>query len=223
MKKAFCLLLCFLPMVLCAQEEKPKNNQLTLSGALDSNDAWEVDFSYMRRFTSWMGVGAGMNFYRQYSDDITASGGSVQGQSLPQWILSDNSKKATGLQFRPFVHLNTPALFHIEDAGVNLYAEPGVLMTFLYNRNVKADYWDGSGYYSERTFDGHGGNWLSWNCRLGIALENEYGSLSIGYMASNQDMYDALRDIRIENVRLGDTLPKKHSNWGIFISIAGKL
>ena len=223
MRKVILIILWLLPIILSAQEDKPTNKQISLLGALDSNSAWELEFSYMRRLTSWFGAGAGLNIYHQYSDEITAEGDPVPGMSISQWILSDKSKRATGMQFNPFVHINTPALFRIEGNGVNLYAEPGVLMTFLSDKNVEADYWNGSGYYVGRTFYGHGGDWLFWCCRLGIALENEYGCLSIGYLASNTDMYSFKRNIHIDNVRLGNNLSKTHFNWAVFVNLGCKL
>jgi hypothetical protein len=77
-----------------AQEEKIKSNQYTLSGALDSNSAWELEFSYMRRIFPYIGIGAGINIYHQYSDEISASGGNVPGTSINQpmdLILTRNS------------------------------------------------------------------------------------------------------------------------------------
>ncbi|MCI1741686.1 MAG: hypothetical protein LKI18_04815 [Prevotella sp.] len=216
------IILWIFPITLMAQEEKIKSNQYTLSGALDSNSAWELEFSYMRRIFPYIGIGAGINIYHQYSDEISASGGNVPGTSISQWILSNNSKQATGLVFNPFVHIKTPTLFHIDEMGVNIFTEPGLSIAFLTDKNVGVNYWNGSGYYDTKTFYGHGGNWLYWHYRIGGSMENEDVVLSMGYFASNIDFYSYKRNIRIENVRLGDNLPKKHFNWGIFISLGYK-
>lgn len=127
----------------------------------------------------------------------------------------------SGFQFNPYLHLNTPSLFTIQNLGVVIYAEPGVLLT-LTNKTVDADYWYGNGYYDRRTFSGHHGDWLFWSCRSGLSLEGEMGCFSIGYFASNTDMYAYKRSIHIDNVDLGKNLPKRHFNWGIFLSLGYK-
>lgn len=223
MKKVILIILLIFSLTLNAQEREIKNNQLTLSGALDSNSAWEIEFSYMRRLSPYVGLGAGVNLYHQYYDEISANGPDMPGAYLAQWVLSDESKRATGMVFNPFVHLNTPALFKVEDLGVNIFAEPGLSMAFLTDKNVEVDYWNKNDYYYGKTFYGHGGDWLYWNCRIGIAMENEDGCLQLGYFASNIDMYSYKRNIKIENIRLGDDLPTTHFNWGIFISLGCKL
>lgn len=221
MRKTVILFLFFSSIPLLAQEETINKNQIMLSGAIDSNSAWEFSGNYMRRLNSWLGIGAGLNVYRQYTNEISASGPAMQVTNISEWVLSDNSKCVAGLQFNPFVHINTPKLFTIEDAEANVYVEPGLLMTASSNK-IEADYWDGTGYYIARTFHGHGGNWLSWNCRLGIALENDAGILCAGCFMSNMDMYTYKRNIYVGNTRLGDHMPKKKSNWGIYIGIGMK-
>lgn len=221
MRKTILIIFYFLSLPLWAQEIPPSKNQLTLSGALDSNDAWEVEFSYMRRLNSWLGAGAGVSIYQQYACNINPDVPKLPGQGIPQWILSDQSQHMSGVQFNPYLHLNTPTLFTIQDLGVVLYAEPGLLLT-LADRNIAADYWYGNGYYDRRTFSGHSGDRLFWSCRSGLSLEGEKGCFSIGYFASNTDMYTNIRSIHIDNVDLGKYLPKKHFNWGIFISLGYK-
>lgn len=221
MKQIAFLFFYFLAIPSFSQEEKMNSNQIMLSGAIDSNSAWELSGNYMKRLNSWFGIGAGLNVFKQYSNEISASGSTLQVTNISEWILSDDSKRIAGLQFNPFVHINTPKLFAIEDAEVNIYAEPGLLMTISSNK-IEADYWDGTGYYIARTFHGHSGNWLSWNCRLGIALENDAGILCIGYFISNMDMYTYKRNIYVGDTRLGDYMPKQKYNWGIYIGLGMK-
>lgn len=206
------------------EEEEPENlNQISLSGALDSNVAWEIQFSYMRRIFPWFGAGVGANMYHQYSDEIDVQGDPIAdpsaGSSISPWILSDNSQRATGLQLNPYVHRNTPTLFSIEDAGINLYVEPGLLVTLASDRRVEVDYLGNAGYNIACDFSSNRGDWVFWNCRAGVALENNGGSITLGYFASNMDIYAYKRHIHIDNVYLGDYLPHTHFNWGIYLRL----
>lgn len=222
MRTFFLIVIIHCSLASIAQDlNRQNNNQIMLIGALDSNSAWELGLSYTRRLSPWCGVGVGMNVYKQYSDEIHASGSDIQGAGISEWILSDNSTRVGGLQLNPFVHINTPSLCYIEDAGLKLYIEPGALLTVSSNK-CEVDYWDGHGYYATQIFKGHGGDWLSWACRIGLSLENDFGFVNIGYFTSNLDMYAYKRNIRIGNTTLGDGLPKRHSNWGIFIGVGLK-
>lgn len=110
--------------------------------------------------------------------------------------------------------LNTPTLFHL--------AGTGVLMTFVTDRWIEADYWTGNSYYMARTFNSNKGDWFYWSNRLGISLEDDDFCISAGYLASNTDFYAYIRHSQIENVKLSDHLPKKHFNWGIFVNLGYK-
>ena len=224
MKKILLFLLCFLPLFSPAAEEEDEKhyNQISLAGALDSNDAWEVEFSYMRRFNSWLGAGVGLNFYAQYVDNIDVHGAPIPDVGASSWILSDRSKRAAGLQLNPYVHFNTPSLIRIESAGIKLFAEPGLLTTAIAKRKVEKLMPGDSGYTLMQTYTGHGGDWLFWSVRLGATLENDDGAVSIGWLGSNMDMYSFVRHIRIDDILIGDHLPARHLHWGVFISLAYK-
>lgn len=222
MKRIALILLFQSSLALYAQvEDKPAKNQIMLSGALDSNSAWELGIFYTRRLSSWLGIGGGVNSFKQYYDEFHVSGPVIPGTHISEWILSDNSARAGGLQLSTFVHVNTPPLFCIEEAKFNLYVEPGALMTASTNKCETA-YWDGSGYYDARVFSGKGGVNFSWICRLGLALETDFGAINVGYFTSNCDIYANKRDIRIGNVAIGESLPKRHSNWGVYVGVGLK-
>lgn len=222
MKRITLIFLLLGSLALYAQgEDKPAKNQVMLSGALDSNSAWELGLFYTRRLASWFGIGCGVNGFEQYSNEIHVSGPVIQGTHISEWILSDNSARVGGLQLNTFVHVNTPPLFCIDDAKVNLYMEPGVLMTVSSNK-CEATYWDGHGYYITRVFSGEGGVCVSWICRIGLALENEFGTVNIGCFTSNCDIYANKRNISIGNVSFDENLPKRHSNWGVYVGVGLK-
>lgn len=220
MKKLFyILLLCSISHIIKAQEKQ--NNQIVLSGAVDSNDAWELKFSYVKKLKEWFGLGIGLNVYKQYYGGITVSGPPIHGVGINEWILSDNSRCAGGVQLNPFIHINTPTLFHIQDFKADIYMEPGVQMTITSNK-LEADYWYNNGYYLSRTFEGHGGKWFSWNYCMGVELENEECLFGLGYFISNMDIYSYKRDIKIDKIRIGDYLPSPQKKWGLCICIGLK-
>lgn len=84
MRKTILIIFYILSFPLFAEEITSNNNQLTLSGALDSNDAWEVEFSYMRRLNSWFGTGAGVNIYQQYANNISPEASKLPGLGIRQ-------------------------------------------------------------------------------------------------------------------------------------------
>jgi len=217
MRKLAFTLICLCSSVVYAQDGRVAN-QISLSGALDSNSAWEVGLSYMRKISSWFGVGVGANVYSQYSGEIKASGENMQGTSISEWILGGNSGRVAGIQINPFVHLSTPSLFSFQGADFTVYAEPGLLLSLSSNK-CGVVFWDGRGYYVTRMYRGKSGDWFSGICRLGVSLENEYGVFNLGYFLSDFDMYSFKRSIRIGATVLGDYMPNKHTNWGIYIVV----
>lgn len=225
MKRLISIVLGILSLPFWAQENEVLRNQIFLSGAENSNWAWEVEASYMRRVNSWLGAGAGLNLYHQWTGMIYAEGPSIQvahDMTIAGWRLSDDSRRASGIQFNPFIHLNTPSLFRLFGACVLLYAEPGALMTIFSDRNVEVDYWTGSNYGVGRTFTSNKGDWFFWSTRLGVSLDDDGFSISAGYLASNVDFYAYTRHIQVENVRLGDNLPHKRFNWGVYVNVGYK-
>lgn len=224
MKYIVYLLFLLLPMNIYGQE-KENLNEASVSVGVNSNDCWELEGAYLRRLNPYIGIGAGIHFFNQYSTKISGQGPYISGTptniSIPAWTLSD-SKKPAGLSLNPYIRLNTPKLFKIFGGSVSLFAEPGMYLTWYLDKNQYVYYWDGEGYNIQKSFHDKKGDWVYWNARTGISIGDESATLSIGYSASNLDVYSYRRNIVVDGVNLSKDLPKKHFLWGLFVSAAYK-
>lgn len=126
------LILLLLPSIALLMQGQNKDsdeyfthNRASITGALTTSDAYQLQFSYHYMFWKYFGVGGSFGWWKNWYEDGWASGS--------DWSIDDDDNKPGNLYLRPSIILRSPAI-DIGQVALSLYAEPGIMLNVPYQR-----------------------------------------------------------------------------------------
>lgn len=192
-------------------------SRMTLTAGLNTNYAYDLEFSYHRMLLPYLGVGGGIGYFSQWYNEYLPYG-ETHGR-WNSWVLCDSDKKIGKVYLRPSVLLSTPALLKLGKYKISLQGECGVQLLIPY-AGVHIDYVNSITYDSKSIYKSTSkGKWLFWNVKGGINLSLHNSAIVLGYGISNLDIYSSRRFINVENVSLSDFYPEKKMTHSLFICL----
>jgi hypothetical protein len=224
MFKSYVILLycgCLFPIVLKAQNAEPlKHSEISISGGLNSNSAWEVEPTFTYMLNRYLGGSIGLNYSDQFNNK-SYRGNTINDSNLT-WLIDNDEANVYNILLRPAIHLRSPEILlgSDKDYCLTFNIEPGAYLT-IPNDRVSVKYIKKNSYteVDSKDYLNKNGEWLYWNLRSSIEMTIDNISFSIGYSFSNFDVYGNRRNIIIENKHLGEMFPKRQYTHAGFISI----
>lgn len=208
------IIILFLSPLLVSGEGKEDDfgrHRLGFSGALTSSDTWQAETSYHFMLTRNIGIGGAIGMWQQYFIDGYPSGNN--------WQIDSDDEKISNLFLRPSIILVSPRLFSLGLWNFALMAEPGVMMNIPYQR-VTIDILEGYHTVDYKHASTSRGQWCAFECKAGIEANFMYGSITLGYLFSNLDIFGISRNLHYDGVRFGDFYPDRKLMHGAFISLS---
>ena len=214
MKKVLTLLYLLGSVLVASAQDNDSfyKNSTALGGELTLQGTWQVDVSYHRMFTPYVGVGASVGMWKQVSYDGVPEGNG--------WIVSSDYREAEDFFLRPSLRLVSPTILKIADAKLKLFAEPGFMMNIPLG-NVFVDLL-GNYNTTKDVVNVHTskGTWYAFDCKLGLSVDVGDMSIWTGYKFSTLDTYAMRRNLVYDNVRFNDFYPKKKCMHGVFLAVS---
>lgn len=194
-------------------DERPDEygkNRVSINGSLTSSDSYSLEAAYHYMISPYVGLGGAFGLWENYFIDGYASG--------TNWHIDSDYEKPSNLYLRPSVVLKSPGL-RFRGASLHAYAEPGVMLNIPYCRVGIANttYWPETEYDYVSTTKGQ---WFAFDMRLGVGLDIEGCSVSLGYVISNLDIYSQYRHLSYQGISFRDFYPKKSITHGAFLSLS---
>ena len=87
-----------------------RENQLNMTGTLNSRYAWQLELSYQHRLLPFVDVGIGAGILKQWYDDADVVSGDVTYKEYTKWSLREDDYRVQKLYARPYVQVSTPEL-----------------------------------------------------------------------------------------------------------------
>lgn len=204
--------LCQLAVCQASSEvEEVQHNRASVEAAMcTSVDTWRAEVSYHYMFLPYIGVGTSLGMWKQWDTDWVPAG--------KGWYADHDDEKITNYYLCPSLHLETPALLKLGKTSLRIYAEPGCMLNFPYER-VCIRQSKGGMDYDYKHVSGHADSWAAFNVKLGIALKISDGAgFAAGYNYSSHDIYANRRGMKYDNQRFSDFYPEKKGMHEVFIS-----
>lgn len=204
----------------CTYAQSTENKlQIAVTAGLDSNYAYDVEFSSHYLLLPYLGVGGGIGYFNQWYSDYLPSGEIPNGQ-WNSWALSKSDEKIGKVYLRPSILLRTPTLLKQGKCNIFFQVEPGMQLLIPYTR-LDIDYVNSNTYDSKSEYKSTSkGEWCFWNFKSSINLKVGDMSIGLGYGISNLDIYASRRNIYVEGTSLGTFYPKKSLTHSYFINLA---
>lgn len=216
LKLTYFIVLLFLHCCSYAQSSMDRS-RIALTAGLNTNDAYDLEFSYHYMLLPCLGVGSGIGYFNQWYNEYLPNG--ETGGHWNSWLLSESDKKIGKVYLRPSVLLFTPAFLKLGKYKISLQSESGVQLLIPY-AGVHIDYANSNTYDSKSIYRSTcKGKWVFWNFKGGISLSAHDSALVLGYGISNLDIYSSRRFINIENVSLSDFYPEGKRTHSLFVSL----
>ncbi len=214
MKKILTLLfLLCIALIARAQDATTfERNSISLGGELTSQSTWQLDLSYHYMLSPYVGVGASVGLWKQFSYDGVPEGNG--------WILSEDNRAAENFYLRPSLRLISPSVMKIADMKIKLFAEPGFMMNIPYS-SVTISLLNEHGIERDvANAHTNKGTWYAADCKLGLNIYAGDISLWLGYKFSTLDAYAMRRELVYDNKRFNDFYPKKKHLHGGFLAVS---
>lgn len=191
-----------------------RKNRIAVSMGADTNDAYDVVFSYHRMLRPFLGIGVGVGFYNQWYSDNSPSGTASNGK-WSSWRIEDSETEIQRIYLNPSVILQTPDIVSREKFRMSFFVEPGLQLLCPY-AGVHVDYIDVRQSY----VSAWGGAWCFWNVRAALDFRLSQTSIAIGYGLSNVDIYSSRRELKVGTTSFDDFYPKKDFTHSLFVKLS---
>lgn len=221
--KPILLFICLLSAggVQAQETEKRPVWKVELAGALNNNDAWEVEPSITYQPVPYAGVTMGLLFCNPIADE-SYSGTSIDKQW--RWSSTDDHPTSHFLALRPAVQFATPALKlgKDKDMGLSFIVSPGLTIPLPTNQGFNYSYVPNApGVWAAQRLDyvkNRGARPVFYHIKgmFTLDLDDQY-TISAGYTFSDFDIYSGGRNITVEGKKL--TMPKSRYMHSFFISL----
>lgn len=203
-----------------ANAQTGSGNRISFIGGIDTNDAFDLEFTYHYYPCRYVGLGGGIGYYRQFDCDAYPQG-DVAGGKYTSWIIDEGDTRAEHAYLRPSVRLSSPSMMKGNSWAMNAVLEPGLQLLIPF-ASVSIDY-DNSLTYARdsKIVSTTKGDWMYWNVRAGLEVTvNGNLSIELGYGISNLDIYSARRKMTVENVSLSTFYPPKELTQTYYLSLS---
>ena len=204
---------CFVALMMRGEDDgvvEFTHHRASITGALTTSDAYQVQFSYHYMIWPCLGAGGGVGVWKNWYENGRASG--------PAWSIEDDDNKPTNIYLRPSVVLKTPAV-NVADIAFSLYAEPGVMLCVPYQR-VCIEKTAGPAVVDYDYISTTRGQWLAIDLHLGINADIGSCGFSIGYLVSNLDIYRQYRHLSYGGVSFAKFYPGRNLMQGAYLTLS---
>ena len=197
-----------------------RENQLNMTGTLNSRYAWQLELSYQHKLLSFMDVGIGAGMLKQWYDDADVVSGDVTYKEYTKWSLREDDYRVQKLFARPYVQVSTPELWRAGNCHFRLNTQAGVMLMLPYE-SVGITY--SNARPNEEDYEIHStskGQWVVPFVRPAIEMGIEDLGFSLGAEFSTLDIYSFRRNISFHNVSMDGLYEKKRFTWGVFLNLS---
>lgn len=191
-------------------DQELTRNRLSLTGALTSSDAYQLEVTYHWMLFRYLGFGGSFGFWKCYFDDGRAEG--------PHWGVDYDTNRPSNLYLRPSIALRSPGL-KLGQVILGLYAEPGVLLNVPYEQVCieRTENWPRIEYDYVSTTRGQ---WLAFDVRLGVLVNVGPCDFSAGYLMSNLDIFSQFRHLSYRGQSFASAYPSKQFMQGAYLTLS---
>lgn len=186
------------------------HHRVSITGALTTSDAYQLQFSYHYMFWKYFGVGGGFGWWKNWYEDGWASGSN--------WSIDDDDNKPGNLYLRPSVILKSPAV-GIGQVALSLYAEPGIMLNIPYQR-VCIEKTTGLVVTDYDYISTNKGQWVAIDIHLGINADIGPCGFSLGYLMSNLDIYSQYRHLSYNGISFSKFYPRHTFMQGAYLTLS---
>lgn len=194
----------------------PDKNLISFTTEINTNDAYDIRFSYHNMIYPFWGIGIGLGNFSQWTTDNIPFEEEYDTQ-WTSWHLSESNEKITKLYFTPSLLFYSPYIINREKFKVSLMVEPGLLLIIphsgVYIKHVNSITNDSKTTYIST----NQGDWCFWNVKTGIDFKFNECSITLGYGISNLDIYSSRRHLQVSKTLLGKFYPKKDLTHSLFL------
>ena len=197
-----------------------RENQLNMTGTLNSRYAWQLELSYQHRLLPFVDVGIGAGMLKQWYDDANVVSGDVTYKEYTKWSLREDDYRVQKLYARPYVQVSTPELWHSGSCHFRLNAQAGAMLMLPYE-SVGITY--SNARPNEEDYEIHStskGQWVVPFVRPAIEMGIEDLGFSLGAEFSTLDIYSFRRNISFHDVSMEGLYEKKRFSWGVFLNLS---
>ena len=197
-----------------------RENQINMTGTLNSRYAWQLELSYQHKLLSFMDVGIGAGMLKQWYDDAEVASGDVAYKEYTSWWLSEDDYRVQKLFARPYIQVSTPELWRAGSCHFRLNAQAGAMLMLPYE-SVGITY--SNARPNEEDYEIHStskGQWVVPFVRPAIEMGIEDLGFSLGAEFSTLDIYSFRRNISFHDVSMEGLYEKKRFTWGVFLNLS---
>lgn len=190
---------------------------LTLTIGLNTNDAYDFEFSYHYMLSHYLGIGGGIGYFRQWYNEYLPIGAAHE--EWDSWVLSESDRKVGKVYFHPSIHLFSPTLFKIRKYDFLFTGELGTQILIPYS-GLYIEYINSNTNDSKLKYiSTNKGDYFFWSAKGGVTLRAYNSALTIGYGISNLDIYSSRRNLNIEKKSFSEFYPPKKMTHSLFLSL----
>lgn len=195
--------------------KRPHRTAVTVG--INTNEAWESEFSYHYMALPYLGFGGGIGFYKEFEGERYLWGEAWDEMASP-WISDED--KIGNIYIRPSIVLYSPSIKFRRDNRLCLMFEPGLQM-ILPHSSVDIDYYDSATLQrtKSKSISSWRGDWCFWNFRGSINYTHRQFSLAMGYGISNLDIYSIRRHLKFQGHSLKEFYPSKELTHSLFLTL----
>lgn len=216
MHKKFTYIVTLLLLHICSYAQPSmKRSRIAFTTGLNTNDAYDGEFSYHYMLLPYLGIGSGIGYFNQWYNDYLPHG-KASGQ-WTSWKLSESDKEIGKVYLRPSILLSTPSLFKLGKYAISFQGECGAQI-LIPHTGVYIDYFNYNTFGSKSKYKStNKGEWIFWSVKGGVNLSFNDIAIGLGYGISNLDIYSSRRIINVENVSLSDFYPERRMTHSLFL------
>lgn len=206
------------PMKSFSQSDDRKN-RIAISMGANTNDAYDIAFSYHFMLHPFLGIGVGIGFYNQWYSDYSPSGSANSGK-WENWRIEDSETEIERFFLNPSVILQTPNIVNKEKLKMSFLIEPG-LQLFCPYAGVHVDYFDVHSQQNKHSYvSTWGGAWCFWSVKAAFNFQFHQTSIAIGYGLSDADIYSSRRNLKVGVTSFSDFYPEEDITHSLFANLS---
>lgn len=192
------------------EDGSPSHHLASAYAELFSVDVWKLEASYHWFPIKYIGIGGALGVWKQYIENGVPS--------TQNWCVDDKSTKMNNGYFMPSLFLKSPSLIKSESVQLGLMNETGFIMNIPYKK-VEIGRFTDKGYIVYDKVSCNKGKWSAINIRMGVYLNCNAISISLGYVFSNLDIYGMHRNMQYQGTKFNQFYPKHKNTGGAFLMI----
>ena len=196
-------------------DEKESKVRISVTGELNSADAWRVDVGCHWFPIQYVGIGGSIGMWGQYSANGIPNGNN--------WAVDSESSKPRNLYAQPSVVLLSPDIIKGEGWGLHLFGEAGVMFNVPYERVDICIGPYGVIPYEYDYVSSNKGECIFFDGKIGLSMRFDRVSITAGYAYSTLDVYAQRRKMKYDNQSFASFCPKRKATQGAFLSFAVNL